>query len=58
MFILVFKAKRKNAKRYIMGRYDDLKQAENDAINHIKGGSPYNFYIYSYKWDLIKEVIV
>ena len=51
MYILAYKAKRKNAKRHIWGRYATIEEARQNATN-----PHYVFAIYDPKWNLIEEV--
>jgi hypothetical protein len=50
-YILTYKAKRKNAKRHIWGRYSTIEECKRNATN-----SNYEFSIYNSKWDLIEEI--
>jgi hypothetical protein len=50
-YILIYKAKRKNAKRHIWGRYNTIEECKRNATNN-----NYEFSIYNSKWDLIEEI--
>ena len=50
-YILTYKAKRKNAKRHIWGRYNTIEECKRNATNN-----NYEFSIYNSKWDLIEEI--
>jgi hypothetical protein len=50
-YILTYKARRKNAKRHIWGRYNTIEECRRNATN-----PHYDFQIYNSKWDLIEEV--
>lgn len=50
-YILTYKAKRKNAKRHIYGRYDSIQ----DCMKHVDN-KHYDFSIYTGNWELVYEV--
>ena len=52
-YILAATAKRKNAKRHITGRFDDLESARRTGKNM---NDSYNVEIYNGKWELIEKV--
>lgn len=51
MYILTFKARRKNAKKHIWGYYATIEECISHATN-----DNYDFAIYDSKWNLIEEV--
>lgn len=50
-YILTYKAKRKNAKRHIYGRYDSIEECKQNAFN-----KHYNFTIYTSKWEFVEDI--
>lgn len=50
-YILTYKARRKNAKRHIWGRYNTIEECRRNATN-----PHYDFAIYDYDWEFIEEV--
>lgn len=53
-YILVLEAKRKNAKRHIVMRSDDINHLEDLAKNNINNS--YKKSIYTANWRLVKEI--
>jgi len=51
MYILTYKAKRKNARRHIWGRYNSIDECIVNANN-----SNYIFTVYNNKWEYVQEV--
>lgn len=51
MYILAYKAKRKNAVRHIWGYYNTVNECIKNAIN-----PHYDFTIWTTKWELVLEV--
>ena len=50
-YILAYKARQKNARRHIFGRYNTIEEARKEAIN-----PHYDFAIYDSKWNLIEKI--
>lgn len=50
-YILIYKARRKNAKRHIWGRYSTIEACKREATN-----KNYDFSIYNHKWELIEDL--
>lgn len=48
---LAYKARRKNAKRHIWGRYNTIEECRRNATN-----PHYDFQIYDSEWNLIEEI--
>lgn len=51
MYILAYKAKRKNAKRHIWGYYNTVNECLYNANHKL-----YDFSIWTTKWELVLEV--
>ena len=50
-YILTYKARRKDAKRHIWGRYDTIDDCKRKATN-----KNYDFCIYNHKWELVEDL--
>lgn len=53
-YILAYTNKRKNGKRHVMGRYDDLKEAEYWLMRLNTSPDKKQFNIYNSVWEKIK----
>ena len=53
-YILGYKARRKDAKRHIIGRYDELEHAKNAKLFYEGLNNKYHYHIYNSQWEVIE----
>lgn len=54
-YILAYRCRRKNAKRHIIDRYDDLDECKRKFANFkAMKGKHWDIHIYNYIWELIE----
>ena len=53
-YILGYIARRKDAKRHIIARYDELEHAKNAKLFYEGQNNNYQYHIYNSQWEVIE----